>query len=460
MRLFCALVALTACTGPGDDDDTAADPLDGPYAFVDADGASTVAYSGQVMRQVLIDDLKRYLTALTARIDAGYSPAPGEVRADLDFYFAFDAESAGTIPPLLTTDPPLLQATYGDISDKNLVDKIAGNDSVGQHADWSTALVGAGDHSPQSRIEAWFDEIDAMSVDRANGRIPVGADGTPVPSVALSADGLDRVQLIEKFLRGAINFSQGADDYLDDDIDGKGLLADHTAPAAGKTYTELEHAWDEAFGYFGASRDYGLRSADEVADGAWFDTDDDGAIDLNSEMSWGHAVNAAKRDRGAVVNAEFKGRAWAAFIEGRAVIAAAEGPLDADAYAALQGHRDDAVAAWEQTLAANCVHYINDTLADLASVGTDDYGFADHAKHWSELKGFALALQFNPRSPMSSADFERLHTLIADAPALPGDGEDALADHGAALREARTLIGQVYGFNEQNLGDDDGEGGW
>ena len=54
----------------------------------------------------------------------------------------------------------------------------------------------------------------------------------------------------KKFLLGAVAFSQGADDYLDDDVAGKGLLVFGYIPAEGKKYSALEHAWDEGFGYF------------------------------------------------------------------------------------------------------------------------------------------------------------------------------------------------------------------
>ena len=64
---------------------------------------------------------------------------------------------------------------------------------------------------------------------------------------------------------GAVGFSQGADDYLDDDTEGKGLLADHTAADEGKPYTALEHAWDEGFGYFGGARNYLLYTDEEIA---------------------------------------------------------------------------------------------------------------------------------------------------------------------------------------------------
>ena len=66
----------------------------------------------------------------------------------------------------------------------------------------------------------------------------------------------------------------------------------------------------------------------------------------------------------------------------------------------LKKHRDAAVLGWEKAIAATALHYINDVLKDMAKFGASDYSVLDHVKHWSELKGFALTLQFNPRSPV------------------------------------------------------------
>jgi hypothetical protein len=95
--------------------------------------------------------------------------------------------------------------------------------------------------------------LDDNVVTYATGGDLKGIDGSIVSSVYLTEQGHDLQQLIQKFLGVAIGFSQGADDYTDDDTEGKGLMATHSEAADGKAYTALEHAWDEAFGYFGAS---------------------------------------------------------------------------------------------------------------------------------------------------------------------------------------------------------------
>jgi hypothetical protein len=403
---------------------------------------------------------------MTERLNTGsWFPISGDATNELNFYFEFDSSTSGDVDLYLTTDPAALQTTYNDVSsDKNLVGKLAGNDATGQSKDWSTDFVGSGadgSTNPEALVRAWFDEIDLQAVAWSNGNVPTDPSGAEVPSVYVTADGRDLQQLLEKFLRGAVSLSQGADDYLDSDIDGKGLLSDHTAVVEGKSYTPLEHQWDEGFGYFGAARSYDSWTDDEIADLRAMDDDGDGAIDLKSEYSYGHSINAAKRDRGANAATDMTADAFGSFLAGRQLLCETSGgDLSEDQRTELYGYRDTAVLAWEESIASTVVHYINDTLQDMGKMGTSDYSFGSHAKHWSEMKGFAMSFQFNPRSPVTAAGFSRMHFLMGDAPVL-SDAPQAERDaYAASLLEARAMLGSYYSFDEANLGDNDGNNGW
>ena len=76
------------------------------------------------------------------------------------------------------------------------------------------------------------------------------------------------------------------------------------------------------------------------------------------------------------------------------------------------------------------------------------------------MKGFALAFQFNPRSPMSDADFVTLHELLDQRPVLWDAPTPIVTQYQNDLRAARDLIGTTYGFDPANLGGPDGTGGW
>jgi hypothetical protein len=477
-------LAIGACAG----DDAPDGGLEVPvrYAFESrfASGESSVDYAGQTARQVLMADLGAFVGGLSARIDAGtFTPGTeAEVLAALDYYYRFDGASNGDDRFAYATTPAALQQTWNDISaNKQLRDKLAGNDTVTDHVDWSTAFRGWSDPaiaahggtttSPEGLMVAFFSTLAKQAVDQANGMERVAAadpSGEPLPA-HITEKGLDLEELVQKLLLGAVSLSQGADDYLDSDVAGKGLRSPNTRDGDAP-YTVLEHAWDEGFGYWGAAHDFGDYTVEERATEGGraayapghHDTDGDGRIDLTREACFGAAIYAGKRDFGsaAAARTDFSGEAFDAFRRGRAIIAAAGETLTDAEFTALVAERDRVVDAWERALAASAVHYLNEVLVDMGRFDTADYVFVDHAEHWSELKGLALALQFNPRSPLDDAAFVELHTLLGDAPVLATATPAERDAYRAKLREARALLGAAYGFDAANLGGDDGTGGW
>lgn len=422
-------------------------------------GADSVKFDGQVLRQVLIEDLKSFIDGLTAAIDsASYTVGgDGSVVSSLDFYFRFDGDAYGSEAHGISTTPAPLQSTYDDISSgKDLVGKLAGNDSSTDHKDWSTQFGGWSDAaiaahggsitSPEGFVIALFEQIEENAIARAEGDDRTAPDGTVLP-VHVTESGIDLAQLTAKFLTGAISLSQGADDYLDDDIDGKGLLAPNTQDGDAH-HSVLEHQWDEGFGYFGAARNYLELSDDEIASPAYKDINNDGAIDLLSERCYGASGNAAKRDRGATSGIDLTKEIFEAFWHGRYLITQAGDTLTDTELDELRAYRDTAVIGWEKAIAATVIHYINDTIEETEKIGEADYDFVKHAKVWSEMKGFALGLQFNPHSPLSDADFDALHVLLADAPEITAAGA---ADYVTGLLQARDLMQDAYAFDAADV---------
>ena len=467
LGLSLSTLALSGCGGGEKDDtghahddtgtdDTGAATVNIPdaYAFESAFGeGSSVSYSGQICRHLLLDDLINLIDGLTERVDNFEVGAiDGEVEDEMTFFFDFDSDIAGdnTHAQSLNADP--LQTTYNEVSSgKDLVGKLAGNDETGYHVTEFIGWDADGVTSPEGLVRHWFSVIDDQAQDWYTGTYPLDGEGDAVSEVYITAEGQDLKQLLQKFILGALAFSQGTDDYLDDDTEDKGLNSSHAAPDD-DLYTSLEHQWDEGFGYFGAATTYAQWSDDDIKNLGNQDMDGDGYIDLTTEVNWGHSVNAAKRDAGATVATDFTQAAWDGFAGGRQLLSDTAGEaLSDEDFTALQTFRDEAVAAWEASISSTVVHYINDTLADMAAIGTSDYSFSDHAKHWSELKGFALSLQFNPRSPLSDEDFATLHGLLGTAPVTAGASQSALDAYQADLEEARAMLGTAYGFDDENL---------
>ena len=451
-------------------DITVEDVLD-VYAFTNnLSNEDSVSYSGQIARHVLIAELNNYISSqLQTDLDNLVFADGAEVKAKLMGFFdisdeAYDlgiGEQALTISAIAELKQKTLKEISG--STKNLKGKIAGNDPKGQHKDWNTegfvAFSTDTYQSPEMLIESYFDAIAAHAQTYIDGGTRVDVNGETITKIYISETGLDYQQLIQKTLLGAVAFSQGADDYLGSDVEGKGLLTSNEVLVDGKAYTNLEHQFDEGFGYFGAARDYLAYTDDEIANkggreafAGMHDSNDDGMIDLNSEFNFGHSQNAAKRDRGTADNAnptDFTENAMQAFLMGRALINDNVGAeLTAEQMTELEGYATQAILNWEMAIAATAVHYINDTTADLEAFGTDAFDFATVAKHWSELKGFVISLQFNPDSPLSDAEHVAVNDLIGDAPVLvEADIEAYLAD----LATARTKLQQAYEFDAENV---------
>lgn len=436
------------------------------YDFVSKidDTKSSVSYSGQVARQILINDLSKFIGAQlsdVADFDTNASFADREaVMETLNSYFDVSDYSVASQRTILTTTTPGAQTTLAEISgsSKNLVGKIAGKDVKGQHKDWTTEFEGwgvKGSTTPEELVRTFFNMLADNAQTQLNGTVRQDPFGNPITNISLTNDGRDLKQLIQKFLTMSVSFSQGVDDYLDDDEPGKGLLSSHDFPATDDPYTDLEHQFDEGFGYFGAARDYLDYSDDETAGKSgrddwqgYHDTDADGSIDFNSEYNFGHSTNAAKRDRSAT-GIDLTKDAMTAFLQGRKLLNDTAGnALSDDQKVELYGYRDTAILAWEKAIAATVVHYINDVDDDLAKIATGEFSYADLTKHWSEMKGFALGLQFNEDSPLSDADFATVHTMFGDMPVLIGDVE--VADYRAGLMSARDLMQEAYAFSPEN----------
>jgi hypothetical protein len=486
LSVLSAAILLTACGG---DDDTKTVEIekivekevqvpvalaelgltgdDTRYAFpskvLDDANTSSVATSGQITRHLLINELKNYIgseefqgladkaTALanlnfiyatgTKNLDGADSAQPALTSVNV---YTEGAESTPVNTSIKTADATLAQSLFSDLSsDKNLKGKLAGQDNNLSHAEFvGWGVAGDLQAKPDALIQVWFDQLATLATDG------------DVDTTVVTAEGLDLQQLVQKFLLGGITYSQATEDYLKAD---KGLVKQNSAEdKVGKPYTSLEHQWDEGFGYFGAAQDYLAYTDVEMAGQTDHDTDKNGEIDFYSEYSFGNSVNAVKRDKGATSPTYFSENAMMAFIQGRQIIQDNFGtnPTDnAVFHTAIERQAELALNNWENSIAATVIHYINDVTADMEKFGTEDYSLASHAKHWSEMKGFALGLQFSPVAvaQISLDDLKAVHAHFAEAPVLSTATAEEIAAYKTALLDARTILKAAYSFSAENV---------
>lgn len=320
--LFFSLLALamfTSCDKDDDDDNnntggTSELVVPATYQFEDANGNSTVSFSGQAQRLEMLSEIAAYMKT------ANTSGTSVDAQTLRDMY----ANSNYT-----WTDNPGLGMTG---SSKQLKNKTA------------AAPSGTADPSVQEYFEGFMDAIAGLSATTVAGN-DNGGPGTggvvvsttnPAKQYLQTAQGIEYGQFIEKGLMGAVFYNQIAMNYLGDDE----MASDNTTPVDpdnGKYYTEMQHAWDEAYGYFTSEIDY-------VADGN------------GTDRFWGKYADKREGVLGsATAIAE-------AFRKGRAAI-------DAN----MMETRDEQIAIirteLQKVVAGTAIHYLNDAVTD----------FADHA---------------------------------------------------------------------------------
>ena len=380
------------------------------------EGESSVSYSGQVVRNLLLQDLK----ALTDSVgkDGGRSVA---VQDMLKLYEYDDALNLKT----LTTTGSLsaLDSQYSSLSTgKNLVGKISDEPVIGYN------------RSADDLVRGWFETIADNSQD---------PDKLGIPMAYTTDDGVDMSQMINKVLIGAVPYYQATGVYLNSLLERDNSEAkDGTKP-----YTAMEHAWDEAFGYFGAARDYSRYTDAQLArkvDDFTFDSNGDGSIDFKSEYNFGLSRNAGKRDKGGS-GVDFTQEIFSAFLAGRTAI------TNQGTVAEISAYRQTAANGMEKVIAATVVHYINDTLSDMSKLGTGEENRANLNKHWAEMKGYTVALQYNPFRLITDGQLAELHGIMGKVPIYDEPGSNNYKTQVVNYKRAKDVLQAAYGFSNTNM---------
>lgn len=207
------------------------------YTFT-RNGNSTVSFSGQTTRLEMLTEMVTYMkTANTAGVSVDATTLHN-MYANSGYTWV-DADGLGMTG-----------------SSKQLKDK--------------TAYASPGG-SPDAAVQAMFEgymtslaNLSATTVTSVEDGAPgVGGvwpnDGVKGPYL-MDGNGFEFAQIIEKGLMSAVFMSQMTVNYLGglNDDDNTNMVDE----AGGKYYTEMEHHWDEAYGYFTSATNYPTAGAD------------------------------------------------------------------------------------------------------------------------------------------------------------------------------------------------------
>lgn len=260
------------------------DCTEGTYCF-QRDGESTVDYSGQTARLNQLEEMTNYMKT-------GNTPG-------------------------------------GQLDAAKLLEMFSNNDGAGSSHFSASAIVPGKQLKDKCFLpkhafyETWINTIAAISGDEtpgSNGQAGVVVSiNNPSKAYLFDENGFEPTQLIEKGLMGDVFYYQAMSTYIDGTEAG---IYNNTDIVDGKNYTEAEHKFDEAFGYFGIPIDF----------------------PANSEGVRFHGKYCNGRNNALGTNAIMDD-----FIAARAAITNGTDVLE---------HTDDVRTKWHLTVAGTAVHYL------------------------------------------------------------------------------------------------------
>lgn len=362
------------------------------------DATNSVAYTGQAARQVLHTSLKKLA-------GQGNGQPNAELKAKMLAYYEGKDAGREILSPTTKGGFVVAETSVDEISKgKNL----SGKTFKGAVPGWPGNMTGP--------------EVITFMIEKA-----AASDKGYDPLT-----GYDYRQLISKFAMGAVFYNQAVDNYLDEKLDAD-KKPNNKPYKEGKHYTGKEHAWDEGFGYFGAPANTLNLTAEDVyniakrKEGALAKADfnKDGKVSLYNEMTYAHAYYAAGFDKGGKTT--YLHNIMQAFVDGRQLITDAKGEALTDKQRTeLKAHAATIADNWEMVIAEAVFKYAGSTYKDLKEInklvetnGDVAPAFRAYAKHWGELKGFALALQTGKNNLGETA--VKLNRLIGFSPVLLGN---------------------------------------
>ncbi|MEP3115638.1 DUF4856 domain-containing protein [Nisaea sp.] len=361
---------------------------------------SSVSYSGQIARHALHDSLKKLA-------GSGDGSSPEDLKTRMMAYFAKSDAGRDILAPK-SKGPFVIK--------QSMIDEISKKKNLGGKTTKATVTGMPNNMTGPELVEFWI------------GKAAQTKGGVDL------ANGYNYSQLISKFIMGAVSYNQAVDGYLDEYL-GPDKKPNDKPYRDGAPYTGKEHAWDEAFGYFGTpahtmqltSRqvyDIAKKKSDALAAA---DFNKDGKVDLKTEMTFGPAYYAAGFD----ASVYDKGNATSylhtitgAFLDGRHLLTDVKGEkLTAAEREQLRTYAKVIGENWEKVLAEAVFKYAGSVYKDMVKLQTIIEANGDTAKvernyikHWGELKGFSLALQTGKENLGETAT--RLNRMIGYGPLM------------------------------------------
>jgi hypothetical protein len=339
--------------------------------FKGADGNTSVDFGGQTTRISMLKEIDAYMkTGLTGSI------ATSKLK---DMYENKNA--------------PFANAALNSATDKTIVSKTAQS--------FSTADADV----ERQRFYGYFDAIVTANASRDQAAAE-GKAGLLDGKYLVNEKGFEYGQFIQKGLIGAMMLDQISNIYLGSEKQA----ADNTITVSGKNYTQLEHHWDEAYGYLTSNEMYPKK-------------------DPNDATKWLESyLGSYARQVSTSVGGENPENIYLAFLTGRAAIVNMDMSTRNTQIAYIR-------TSLEKAIAIIAVSYLNKT----KTATTDGAKF--HAL--SEGTGFVYALRYGYNAKINKTKSDELLVI------LTGKTNGFWSLTNADIDNVRDQIANTFGISKE-----------
>ncbi|WP_428225494.1 DUF4856 domain-containing protein [Flavobacterium sp.] len=230
LGLSLATLAFVSCTKDNDDvlvDNTPKYNVPETYTF-DRNGATTVDYAGQTTRLMMLQEMGDYVKKQST---------DGVV-----------VDATKLVNMYKNTNTPFLLPELNAATDKQLRNKTAAS------KEFFVELQGGGTTVEQVAERQFFEDLLTSLTTAGNPAVnaAAGVAGTYTDKRFYATNGLEPIQVVLKGLMGSCFMDQVVNNYLSTSVlDEASNRVNNTNKVlvAGKNYTDMEHKWDEAYGY-------------------------------------------------------------------------------------------------------------------------------------------------------------------------------------------------------------------
>jgi hypothetical protein len=317
-----------------DENDVTPD-LDVPDTYdFQRDGASTVFYGGQSDRLNQLTEIKNYLRT-------GDNGALLDAQKLNDMFANTNGDGNGNFS----------FTSSRQLKDKTFIADLTFFENLFEGAEAASAAGNSGTTASDG---------EAGLLTRSNGN-----------TILVDGNGKEFTQVFEKGIMGSTFLNQIFNVYLTDARVGNSV--NNETPVSGENYTDMEHHWDEAFGYYGVPVDF--------------------PGNIVGRLFWGNYSNTV--DPSLSTNEMLMD----AFKTGRAAIVAKQ-------YDIKDQQREVLYDGFELVAAATSIHYLNLAKASFAAGTAPELADAFH--ELSEGTLFIRALRLSPHSKIELSEIETI----------------------------------------------------